>query len=218
MIKNLTLKNIRYNFEQYMNYSLINNGINLMHCLTDIASIQMGYSFRDKLEFLPSNGTLVIQMKDITESETINVSKLDRIEFDDFNKSQIVEKNDIVLRTRGSLIRSCLVDVISEPVVLAAPNIRVRVNSSKVLPEYLNWYLNSHLGQIRLRALAEGSVQQMVSKQNLEKLELAVPSIAIQGGIVEVAKLAKRENELYKKIFELRINLINQNLLRIIKE
>ena len=189
-----------------------------MDCLTNLASIQMGYSFRDKLEFLPLNGTPVIQMKDITESEVINISQLDRIKFDDFNKTQIVEKNDIVLRTRGSFIRSCLIDEISEPVVLAAPNIRIRVTSSKVLPVYLSWYLNSNLGQASLRSLTEGSGQQMISKQNLEKLKTFVASIAIQESIVQVAALAKRENELYKNISDLRTKLINQNLLRIIKE
>ena len=63
--------------------------------------------------------------------------------------------------------------------------IRLRTDVSLMLPEYLNFFLNSGSGQKSLRAFATPGVSQSnISASNLRKVEVPVPSLDEQRKIV----------------------------------
>ena len=64
---------------------------------------------------------------------------------------------------------------------------RLRADKSKVIPDYLNLYLNSDLGQRRLLAYAAPGVSQTnISAGNLRKVLVPVPPLKQQQEIVRV--------------------------------
>ena len=50
--------------------------------LKDIASIQMGYSFRTRIESMDSGAVAVIQMKDLTDQNRVDCSALARVDME----------------------------------------------------------------------------------------------------------------------------------------
>ena len=74
-----------------------------------------------------------------------------------------------------------------KPHVFASYLVRLRVNQAKVLPAYLNYFLNSSLGQQRIRAYATPGVSQAnINASNLKKVTISLPDLATQRAAVEL--------------------------------
>lgn len=165
--------------------------------LKSLATVQMGYSFRTRLEASDHGGIAVIQMKDLQDDNTVNCDDLIKIEFNDIKDRHLTQKYDLVFRSRGLLTASAI--LLEDPgrAVIAAPLLRIRVKDpGKILPGYLNWYISQRDAQIFLTSRAKGSVQKMISKQAIEDLEVVLPDLETQKRVVELAALSGREQAL----------------------
>lgn len=173
--------------------------------LSRIATIQMGYSFRTRLESAGTGAVGVIQMKDLTDQNRVDCSGLVRIEMDKLKEQHLSKPGDIIFRSRGQTTTSAI--LLDDPgkAVVAAPLMRVRVtDNSHILPEYLNWFINQMPAQTFLASHAAGTAQKMINKQALENLEVLIPSPARQRTIIELANLAEKEQQLIAKIADKR--------------
>jgi hypothetical protein len=182
--------------------------------LNQIASIQMGYSFRSRLDFMNKGRTAVLQMKDLNEENLVDCSELMRIDMGDVQKHHLVRPGDIVFRSRGQMTTAALLTENPGAAVVASPLIRIRVDAQAVLPAYLAWYINQPSAQLFLASRAKGTAQKMIDKQTLEKLEVSVPPLDHQQAILEVAALAEEEQRLLKRIAERRKNFVSTRLLQ----
>jgi excinuclease UvrABC nuclease subunit len=183
--------------------------------LKEIAEVQMGYSFRARLEQLDAGGIAVIQMKDLTDQNRVDCGGLMRIDMEKVKEHHLVRPGDLVFRSRGLVTTSALLAEDPGTAVVAAPLLRIRVTHRNVLPEYLNWAINQWPAQMFLASHARGTVQQMIGKDALEKLEIGVPPLERQKVIVEMAELAEREQALMKKLAERRHQYLSATLLRL---
>ena len=86
------------------------------------------------------------------------------------------------------------------------------------MPEYLNWYISQRDAQIFLAGRARGTAQRMISKQAIEELEVALPTLEKQKAIVELASLVAREQALLHSVAERREQYISTVLMRLAKE
>ena len=86
-----------------------------------------------------------------------------------------------------------------------------------VLPEYLNWYISQRDAQIFLTSRAKGTVQKMISKQAIEELEVALPSLEKQKNIVELTTLSAREHTLLHTLADKREQYISTVLMQLAK-
>ncbi len=148
--------------------------------IKSFATVQMGYSFRSRLETFENGSVAVIQMKDLLDDNTIGCDGLARIDMDDIKEHHLVQKGDLVFRSRG--LQATAAVLLDDPgkAVVAAPLLRIRVTKpEKVLSGYLNWYISQRDAQIFLTSRAKGTVQKMISKQALEDLEVALPSLDV---------------------------------------
>jgi restriction endonuclease S subunit len=179
-----------------------------------ISSIQMGYSFRTRLDFMDKGSTAVIQMKDLSYENCVDCTNLMRVDMGNVKEHHLVRAGDIVFRSRGLVTTAAILTEDPGPAVVAAPLIKIHVNPQSVLPAYLVWYINQPAAQAFFASRAKGTAQKMISKQALASLEVSVPPIEKQHAIVEVAALAIEEQRLLRQIVERRLDYVSRKLMQ----
>ena len=181
-----------------------------------LAAVQMGYSFRSRLETSESGAIAVIQMKDLLDDNTVGCDGLVRINMDAMKKHHLAQRGDLVFRSRGHVTTAAILLEDPGKAVVAAPLLRIRVTKKDlVLPEYLNWYISQRDAQIFLTSRAKGTVQKMISKQAIEDLEVALPSLEKQKNIVALAMLSAREQTLLHTLADKREQYISTVLMQV---
>jgi restriction endonuclease S subunit len=182
--------------------------------LKDVATVHMGYSFRSRLESLTSGAVAVIQMKDLTDENTVNCSNLTYVDMAKFNENHFARKNDLIFRSRSLTSTAAILSEDPGLVVVSAPLLKIRVTNSNVMPEYLNWFIRQLPAQIYLTSHARGTTQKMISKETLEMLEIDVPSLEKQKIIVTMATLAYDEQRILQQLAIKRKQYISATLIR----
>jgi hypothetical protein len=151
-------------------------------------------------------------MKDIDTPTLTRVDDAIRVTLADANDQHLIRQGDLIFRSRGSRNLAALIGAPMSDVVLAAPMLRIRAHA--VAPAYLQWFINLQATQAILGARAEGTSVQMISKSELEDLEIPVPNAAHQQLIVEAAELMQREQSLASEIATQRKRMLERILLR----
>jgi restriction endonuclease S subunit len=183
-----------------------------------LATVQMGYSFRSRLEASEGGGVAVIQMKDLRDDNTVNCDDLVKIDMEGVKEHHLAQKGDLAFRSRGHVNTAAILLKDPGKAVVAAPLLRIRVTKpDKVLPEYLNWYISQRDAQIFFTSMAKGTVQKMISKEVIENLEVALPSLEKQKHIVELASLVAREQALLHALAGKREQYISTILMQLAK-
>jgi restriction endonuclease S subunit len=180
-----------------------------------LASVQMGFSFRSRLEASTNGNIAVIQMKDLRNDNTVDCSGLSRIDMEATKEHHLVRKGDIVFRSRGQATTAAI--LLDDPgkAIVAAPLLRIRITKpDKVLPEYLNWYINKYEAQIFLTSRAKGTVQKMITKQAIDDLEIPLPKLEKQRAILELVSLSIREQSLFYMLSKKREQYISTILMQ----
>lgn len=170
--------------------------------LNNIADIQLGYSFRSRLEPEDNGDIMVIQMKDLLDDNTISCENAVRVSVDSIRESHLVHKYDLVFRSRGNDSTTAILNEDPGKAIVAAPLIRIRVTQrDRVLPEYLNWYFSQRSAQKFLASHARGTSQIMISVDAVGEMDVDIPSIERQRQIVELAGLMTRERVVTHELF-----------------
>jgi len=170
--------------------------------LRELATVQMGLAFRARPEPEKGGNTLVIQMRDLSADNRLDVRHLLTVQRNDVNAHHFVRRKDLIFRSRGKTTTTALIDAEPERTVVAAPLLRVRVASGKVLPEYLLWFINQPLSQAFLHRRATGTAMVTIGKSVLEALEISLPDLATQKRIAAIAALSERERRLMRALAE----------------
>lgn len=183
--------------------------------IKELATVQMGYSFRSRLEASEGGGVAVIQMKDLLDDNTVSCDGLVRINMESMKDHHLAQRGDLVFRSRGSVTTAAVLLEDPGKAVVAAPLLRIRVTRpDMILPEYLNWYISQREAQIFLTSRAKGTAQTMISKQAIEELEVALPSLEKQKNIVELATMSSREKNLLRTLADKREQYISTVLMQ----
>jgi len=178
-----------------------------------MATVQMGYSFRSRLEVSEGGGVAVIQMKDLLDDNTVGCDDLVRINMEAMKDHHLAQRGDLVFRSRGSLTTAAVLLEDPGKAVVAAPLLRIWVTKpDKVLPEYLNWYINQRDAQAFLHSRAGVMSQKMIGKEALDVLEVFIPDFSSQKNIVEMESLSAREHFLLHALAEKRDRYISELL------
>jgi len=186
--------------------------------IKNIATVQMGYSFRSRLEASRGGGVAVIQMKDLLQNNTVGCDSLLKTDLETVKDHHLVQEGDLVFRSRGHITTTSVLLEDPGKAIVAAPLIRIRVRQpDKILPEYLNWYISQRDAQVFLTSRAKGTVQKMISKQTLEYLEVSLPSMEKQKAIVELATLSAQEQTLLRTLATKRNQYISTVLMQFAK-
>ncbi|WP_394538335.1 restriction endonuclease subunit S [Lysobacter enzymogenes] len=182
--------------------------------LQAVAQVQMGYSFRTRLEVDAEGDVAVIQMKDIDEADLLHTEGLARIRMPELKGRHVVQAGDLLFRSRGITNSVALVTGELSKAVLAAPLLLIRPDAERIEPAYLHWFINHPSTQARLAMAAAGTAVKMIGKAAVEALEIVLPPLSEQAQIMEIAALSAREIELLESVKRRRSALSNHVLMQ----
>lgn len=184
--------------------------------LANIASIQSGYHFKEKIENDKDGAIRFIQLKDIDESNSINYSQLIKNNLLNIQNSKFLNKGDVIIKCRGMNFTASVIDRQVENIVATSHFFVIRIKTKNVLPEYLSWFLNDAPTQKIIKLGISGTHMQMLNKKFLEKIEITFPSIDIQRNIINLEKLKEHERKLLTRKVELKKLLIELQLRKLL--
>ena len=191
---------------------------NNTYLLKDIADIRTGYSFRAKLEPDSEGNILVVQLKELSDKNTIDISTAVKINMQNVSENYLLQKGDLVFRSRGMDSTAAIMDISADNIILSAPFQRIRLRDTlKIIPEYLLWYINSKDAQTYFSANKTGTSVSMISTAVLADLPVVIPSLEIQKKIIEINILSVKEIELQEKLIRKKRLLTETVLLKILE-
>jgi restriction endonuclease S subunit len=133
------------------------------------------------------------------------------------SEKHLLKDGDVLFAAKGTKNFAAVFENHNEPSVASTSFFVIRPTDKKLLPQYLAWVLNNHTAQTLLKGQAIGTSIPSISKQVLENLEIAVPSIEKQKAILQITKLRNKEKFLKQKIETLREKQIQQQIMNAIK-
>lgn len=184
--------------------------------LKDIAIVSSGLTFRSRIEAMISGNVGIIQMKDLGKDNLVYLEHVMRINYEQPKPSQLVRKGDIVFRSRGQTNTAAILNEETKNTIVAAPLLRVRPDTKKVLPAFLLWWINQPIAQNYLRTQSKGTMIKMVSKQTLEDLEVSLPSLEQQHKVADFFSLSMQEQHLLEEIKNRKMLYTQKILLQIV--
>lgn len=133
------------------------------------------------------------------------------------SEKHLLKDGDVLFAAKGTKNFAAVFENHNEPSVASTSFFVLRLTDKKVLPQYLAWVLNNQTTQTLLKGQAIGTSILSISKQVLENLEIAVPSIETQKSVLQITKLRNKEKSLKQKIETLREKQIQQQIINAIK-
>jgi restriction endonuclease S subunit len=186
--------------------------------LNNIAIIQSGYHFKEKIENDKNGNIKFIQLKDIDEYNKIDLSNLWKNKFPNIKVNQLLVKGDILIKCRSTNFTASVVDEDVENTIATSHFFIVRLTTNNIIPEYFVWFINDAPTQKIIKSGLSGTHMQLMNKKLLENIEIIIPSIEIQQEIIKIKNLKEREQKLLSKKIELKNLLIDLQLRKIINK
>lgn len=185
MLNRLMIKGIRQSNTQHTRFGHI--PINWeVKTVEDVTSVcQYGLS----IPLHESGQYPILRMMNYDDGRIVaNDLKYVDLSVSDFNSFKLSNKDILFNRTNSAdLVGKVGIFDLEGDYVFASYLVRLRADLNKILPEYLNFYLNSDIGQNRLIAYATPGVSQTnISAGNLKKVLIPVPPLEEQHEIVQI--------------------------------
>jgi restriction endonuclease S subunit len=191
--------------------------------LSKIADIASGYTFRGSIENDPNGQILVLQAKNISANQDVTtIDDLVTISDESFRNPYFLERNDVLLVSRGSgagSFRSAIFASDDSNVMPSSSVHVIRIKDVTVLPKYLSFYLNSTEGQKALAQIVTGaSYIQSILVKNLADFPIPIlpihtqkSIIALHENIIDQERIFKRKQEIQKTIINASFTNLNKN-------
>lgn len=158
----------------------------------DVCEIQAGYTARERLKPDPF-GAPVLQLRDIGTDEAWPALEPERFDLGDVKERYFAGSGDVLFRSRGhNTTASAIPDGWPHLAVAILPLVLLKPRRDVIRPAYFAWALNQAEAQLHFDKFARGTSLRMVPKAALAGLEIAVPDLATQDAILEVARLSER--------------------------
>lgn len=181
--------------------------------IKDIAHVQTGIyikpSYGDELVYL--------QSKNFDEFGQIESVLYPELYFKDVSENHLLRVGDVLFSAKGNKNFAFVFEAHHKASVASTSFFVIRLNSDKIIPKYLAWFLNSGNTQNYIKSRAKGTAMLSVSKKVLENIEIPIPNIEKQEVIIKITELLQKEKYLKTKIETLREKHIEAKLLMAIK-
>jgi restriction endonuclease S subunit len=164
--------------------------------LGELVEIRSGYQFRKGVSHDPIGKARVLQLKNVTESSTINWDNLEQVSSEGVGQDYFLKFGDVLLSARGTKNQSILVDVEVQAVIAPSYLLVLRIKSDHLRAGYLAWYLRQPQAQVQIERARRGTTIQLISREELADLIVPLPPLEVQDKVAMIGGLAQREQEL----------------------
>ncbi|MGI6049191.1 MAG: restriction endonuclease subunit S [Petrimonas sp.] len=181
--------------------------------ISDIATVQSGIYLKE----LPEGDAIYLQVKDFECLELTDNQLRQTVILSEKSSNHLLQEGDLLFAAKGTSNFCVKYPVEIGNAVASSAFFVIKINSNKVLPDFIAWFLNLPDTLSLLRSLSVGTSIPSITKVMLEELSLNLPDIQTQKKVVEFSKLQKRESELLTEISQNRTLLNNALLKKLIK-
>lgn len=111
---------------------------------------------------------------------------IDENKFDEMKRFQ-VQTDDLIISCSGTVGKVSIIRENDPKGIISQALLLLRVDISKILPQYLKYFFISKEGYNSIVSRSSGSVQVNISKRNvIEQIPIKLPSLQIQAKIVDI--------------------------------
>ncbi|MDB5033128.1 MAG: hypothetical protein JWQ98_369 [Chlorobi bacterium] len=181
--------------------------------LGELAIIRSGYPFRGKIQHDPEGTWGVVQMRDIVAGGGIRRDVLTHVSGIRPKVGHLIGDGDVLIMARGTNNLAAVIKGQMPRTVAANYFMVLRVNQSRVLPEYLSWYINQSTARNYFQRHQLSSTVPIITTETVSGLMLPLPPIVIQRHIVRISQLLNRERHLMEELAKKRAQLLEVLLL-----
>jgi restriction endonuclease S subunit len=173
---------------------------------------------RDATRPDPNGSFRFIRIGDVSQDGTFKTTDFIRIEPNEkVNSELLLRHGDVLFPNRGTRTTAVVFQGDEPRTIVGAQFFIIRTDCTRLLPEYLAWFLRSEEAARYFETRRKGSYVQIIQRGDLAELQVPLPSLATQRKIVEVSQLIVTERELAGRINELRSHLVEAKLLQATK-
>ena len=188
--------------------------------LNNIAEIRNGYQFRGSVTpvtTMSAGGDTpgmrpgvvrVIQIKDVDNERRLQTNDLVAVHFDGDTEKYQAREGDVLFLSRGHRLFATAITKPLQATVATGYFFILRPKTDRVRPGYLAWYINQPPFQTVLRTFMKGTQQPLVSRKDIENLEVQIPPLSVQEAIVALDDLRVVEQRLSAVLQEKRSQLV----------
>lgn len=185
--------------------------------LNQLCNIRIGISNFEECEEKDPHYNL-IQLKNVDENGII-IEDFKMINKNTVQENHIVRDNEVIFKAKSANNAATIIPKDDNKYVATSHFLIITLKSNDVLmPEYLSWYLNQRNAQAYFRKIAVGSVQPIITKQDLGGLKIMVPPIEKQRQIVNIYESWIKEQQLLKEKIYIKDKYIRKMLEMIMKD
>lgn len=181
--------------------------------LEQIAEIKSGYLFKESLRQEKDGNVSVVQLKDVDGWGVLNIQNIQTINLEKLNNEDLLSAGDVLLKAKTNRPVAALVGEVNGNMIATAHYFIIRLKSGDTSPGFLAWYLNQKPAQNYFNKNAGGTRIQVINKQTLGSLEIALPDIETQKRIEKVHALHQREQDLIELINEKRHLMLSTQMI-----
>jgi restriction endonuclease S subunit len=169
---------------------------------------------RDATRPVASGSCRLIRIGDVSQDGTWLNEAFTCIEpSETIRADQFLQDGDVLFPNRGNRTTAIAYRLGVPQVIVGAQFFVVRPDPSKVLPEYLAWFMRTEEAARYFDERRKGTYVAIIERRDLEELELPLPPLEAQRKIADVAALAVEERVLCEKLAALKARLVAGELL-----
>ncbi len=182
----------------------------MMTPLGNVADVSTGYAFRKKVQPEEGGDVVLVQLKDMDGAEGVSGAGTVTLRNEGGKYERyLLQAGDLLFQSRGSRHPVAVVEAGIRGIAATGLHM-IRPHARRVRPDYLAWWLNQPTSQAKFKNdLARGTYIPFVSKADLLAFHVPVPSLEVQGKIIEVDRLRRQERALREQLDTLTQQLVD---------
>ncbi len=184
--------------------------------LKDLAkSIQVGYQARGAVENDSGGSHRLVQMRDLNDDGTVNRKSLTPFNPDRMTEPYVVLEGDVLLQVRGIRHQAGVVSGLPENTLASNHFYILRLDSSRIIPDFFAWYIRQAVAQEYLLKGAQGAGNvTVVTRAVFESMPVPLPTLEEQSHLVMIDRLHWKERDLVQQILDRRAQWTSNICLR----
>ena len=170
---------------------------------------------RDATRPVPAGSYRLVRIGDISQDGTLLNEDFVWIEpRQSVSEELILRSGDVLFPNRGTRTTALAYRLEQPRTIAGAQFFVLRPETTRVLPEYLAWFLRTEEAANYFGGKRKGTYVQIIERKDLADLKMPLPPLAVQKTIVAAAELAVKERNLSEQLARMRWRLTNGQLLQ----